>query len=136
MLVICWVRTQTLIPLCLALNAMITSPLLFYFTFLEAAQSSKIIKELVSNITDQFQIIIRSMLWWRQDQKPPILGGKTSVGFIVGISWTEENDVIELKPELISQEVDQVSSFTGIGRPDYRLSFFHFFPINLPRQWP
>ena len=63
MLVICCVKTQTLIPFCLARNAKSTSSFVLCFTSLEAAQSSRMISVLVPSYT-LLIILSQSSIWF------------------------------------------------------------------------
>ena len=64
MLVACCVRTRTLIPFCLALNAKFTSWFVLCFTSLEEAQSSRMISAFVPSYTNLIILSQSSIRPW------------------------------------------------------------------------
>lgn len=109
---ICYVRTHRLIPSYLTLNAKFTSSLVFVFTSLEAAQSSRMISAFFSlaHMTGDLEQIIHLILEWSQYEEVFVTFSEAIVCLFVNECRTEEEDVVELSSEGSAEEIDRISA--------------------------
>ena len=116
MLVICWVKTHTEIPSCLALKPRLTSCPVRPLTSFDAAQSSSMNRAREEEAGHP-QPVLDLVLQAHDHKDVWIAVHEALVCLVLNKSGAEEHDVVKLALEGASQLVQKILCLTGIGWP-------------------